>query len=786
VTRRLSSVFAVLVVLAWTGGAAVTSADEGQWMPSQIPELDASALARTGLRLPLSELHATDEQGREVGLLAATVNLSGCSAAFVSKDGLIATNHHCAYAAIQAASSVEHDYLTDGFVAKDRSGELEAKATTVQIVESVTDVTEQVRAIVESISDPAARARAVDDLRKRLVAECETKPNRRCRVAEFYGGANVQLITSVELRDVRLVYAPPSSVGNYGGEVDNWMWPRHTGDFSLLRAYVAADGSAADYAASNVPYAPARHLAIGQGVAPDDFVAVLGFPGTTARYQSAAEVARFVEQVYPGRIELYGEWIALMQAQTDKAAKLKVAAKVKSLQNRFKNAQGMVDGLRRNGTVERRRTEDAALRAWVDAHDDAAGKRTLDSLEALSAERRRDFGRDFVLENQSRGSNLLAVAIDVVRRARERTKPDLERVAEYMDRVAPELWATQTRRIKDFDPEVDRELLAIWLRHAARLPEAERFVDVGPERAAALVRSKLADVEYTEELWQADWATIERNDDPMIALARSLLPAVEAFEARSKAREGVMLAAGPKYFELVKAVRQGPVYPDANGTLRMSWGSVKGYSPREGLQAIPQTTVTGMIAKHTGADPFDVPQRIRDAAATSTSSRWIAPGLGDVPVAFLSNCDTTGGNSGSPVIDGDGKLVGLNFDRVWENVAGDFGYSTERSRNIVVDVRYLLWQLDAVEKATWILEELGVADRVAAAMSTPTEVAPAKPGAPSDVGVPRDPVAAPVPAAVGDGGCGCAADPTAGAWGSLWLVLPAIRRRGRRGPVRER
>lgn len=776
-TRLRSPSLVLVVALGWLGGAAVSSADEGQWMPSQVPQLDAAALARAGLRVPLSDLHATDAEGREIGLLAATVNLSGCSAAFVSADGLIATNHHCAYGAIQAASAVEHDYLADGFVARDRGAEIEAKDTTVQIVESVTDVTDKVHEIVARITDPAARALAVDDLRKKLVAECETKPNRRCRVAEFYAGANVQLITSVELRDVRLVYAPPSAVGNYGGEVDNWMWPRHTGDFSLLRAYVAPDGSAADHAATNVAYEPARHLGIGGGVKPDDFVAVLGFPGATARYQSAAEVERFVEQVYPGRIDLYGEWIALLQAQTDKAAKIKVAAKMKSLQNRFKNAQGMVDGLRRNATVERRRLEDEALRAWVKTHDDTTGASTLDTMQALSAERRRDFGRDFLLDNASRGANLLAVAIDVVRRSREHTKPDLERVSEYMDRVAPELWSTQTRRMKDFDPEVDRELIAIWLRHAARLPEAERFTELAPEQAAKLVRSKLADPAYTESLWQADWAAIERNDDPLIVFARALLPAIEAYEARGKARDGVMLQAGPKYFELVKAVRNGPVYPDANGTLRMSWGTVKGYSPREGLQAIPQTTVTGMVAKHTGTEPFDVPAKIRDAAKTSRASRWIDGGLGDVPVGFLSNCDTTGGNSGSPVIDGDGKLVGLNFDRVWENVAGDFGYSPERSRNVVVDVRYLLWQLDAVEHASWILDELGVADRTAPIVGKPA--ADAAPAGTSDIGVPRDtPASSPGPAVSASQGCGCATSGSSnGAWWSIVLLVAARRRR---------
>jgi hypothetical protein len=746
----------VLAALA-LGHTGVALADEGQWMPRQIPELDESALRRAGLELPLSELHALDEKGNQVGLLSAIVNLSGCSAGFVSKGGLVATNHHCAYGAIQAASSVDHDYLGDGFVAKDRASEIVAKNTTVQIVESVTDVTKRVRDVADAQTDPAARAKAVEDLKKVLVAECESTPSRKCRVADFYATSEVQLIASIELKDVRLVYAPPSSVGNFGGEVDNWMWPRHTGDFSLLRAYVGPDGEPAEHSPANVPYEPKRHLAVGDGVAPGDFVAVLGFPGSTQRYQSADEVVRHIEQVYPGRIDLYGEWIAIMDAAgaKDPAVKIKVAAKMKSLQNRFKNAQGMIDGLRRNGTVARRKAEDEALRAWAAEHPEGDPTPTLDALAGVAAERKAEFDRDFLIENLMRGSNALALAIDVVRRARERSKPDLERVTEYMDRSAGELWQTQTRRIRDFDAGVDRALLASLLRRIDALPAERRFAT---GEADALVRTRLVDEDFAKSMWDADWAAIEKSTDPMIAFARSLVPAIEAHEARMRAREGVVLGVGPKYFEMLREIRKGPVYPDANSTLRMSWGTVGGYVPREGLQAIPQTTVTGMVDKHTGVDPFDVPQRVRDAATRSRSSRWVDAKLGDVPTAFLANCDTTGGNSGSPVIDGKGRWVGLNFDRVWENVAGDFGYSVERSRNIVVDVRYLLWQLDEVEHAQWILDELGIVAKPTSAEPTATApTAPTAPRADCEVGVPLRPSQVPRPESVRTG-CGCDLD----------------------------
>ncbi len=789
---RVSLSLLAAVLVATSALATDLHADEGQWMPRQIPELDAATLARLGLQLPLEALHATDGSGNETGLLAAVVNLSGCSAAFVSPDGLIATNHHCAYGAIQAASSVEHDYLADGFLARTRAEELPAKNTTVQIVESVTDVTAQIRAVADGEPEPEARAKAVSRLRKQLVLDCEAAATaRRCRVADFYAGAEVQLIASREFTDVRLVYAPPSSVGNYGGEVDNWMWPRHTGDFSLLRAYVGPSGDPATHAVTNVPYRPARHLPLGQGgVAPGDFVAVLGFPGSTQRYQPAAEVTRWVEQVFPARIDLYGEWIGILEAAgaRDKAVAIKVAAKQKGLANRHKNALGMIDGLARNGTVARREREREELDAWCSTQADTGCRETFDQLQALAQERRESFAVDFLVDSLPRGANALAIAIDVVRRASERRKPDLERDEAYMDRRAAELWSAQTRRMRDFDRDVDAALLAAVLRRVEALPAAQRFTDRRVTDIGGLLRTRVVDEGFVKGLWDADWEVVARERDPMIAFARALLPAIEAADRREHRREGILLVAGPRYFAALQALRTGPVYPDANSTLRLSYATVQGYVPREGLLATPQTTVTGLVAKHTGVAPFDAPAKLLAAATTSAHSRWADPQLHDVPVAFLANADTTGGNSGSPVIDGQGRWVGLNFDRVWENIAGDFGYSPERSRNVMVDVRYLLWQLDAVEHADALLAELGVtgtasatATATATAAATATDGAPARDLSANAVGVP---VAAPREIANPQAGCACglqASTPERGAaWaGFMSAALWFLRRRRR-------
>ncbi|MEM9453496.1 MAG: S46 family peptidase [Myxococcota bacterium] len=731
--RRVLVGCAALLVL---GLGMPGHADEGQWMPKQIPQLDPARLRDMGLAMEPRDLWNPEDGG----LMRATVNLSGCSAGFVSPRGLLATNHHCAYGAIQANSSVEHDYLRDGFLAATLADELPAKGSTVKVLVSSEDVSEKIRTLAKAQADPAERARAVDRQRAQLVAECEAaSAGHRCQVAEFYNGYEYQLLRYLELTDVRLVYAPPSAIGNYGGELDNWMWPRHAGDFSLMRAYVGPDGKPAPYAEDNVPYVPERHLEVGaEGVGPGDFVGILGYPGRTNRYLPAVEVKRQLEQFLPARVALYGEWIEILERRgaADPAVKIKVAAKLRSLANRHKNARGMIDGIRRNGLLSTRQEEDERLAAWAaEQGEDQTG--VLDGLRRLSEDRRASFDADFLLDNLSRGAGSLAIAIDLVRRAREQAKPDLERREAYKERATKRLWQRQQGRLRDYDRGVDQALLEVLFRRIEALPPERRFTGFGvADIARALRATKVTDPAFVKEAFDsADAGTLAASRDPMLVLAHELVDALEEHERDGDRQRGERMVLGPRYFEMLKAVRGGPVYPDANGTLRLSVATVQGYSPRDGLVATPQTVVAGQVAKDTGADPFALPPAIKAAAAAAPQTFWADPQLGDVPVDLLANGDTTGGNSGSPVIDGQGRWVGLNFDRVWENIAGDYGYNVERSRNIIVDVRYLLWVLDEVADAGALLDELGVADRRDA---PPRKAVPAS-GGPASGGPTRGP-----------------------------------------------
>lgn len=716
---RALSVASLLAIAIATGSfAGEARADEGQWMPEQISALDHGSLRERGLERTAEELW--DPAGG--GLMRGAVNLSGCSASFVSADGLVLTNHHCAYAALQAASTVERDLLKDGFLAKDRSAEEPAKGRTVRIVERIDDVSEAVLAAAAGASDDRARARAVRAKRRELVRACDAEaPGRRCAVSSFFGGSQYRLTAYLELEDVRLVYAPPSSIGEFGGEVDNWMWPRHTGDFAILRAYAGPGGEPRAYSADNVPYRPKHWLKVAdEGVREGDFVAILGYPGMTTRYLWFTELVRRMEQDLPTKIDLYGEWIAIAEelGSADPEVAIKVASTKKSLANVHKNSRGMLEGVSRMGLIDRRRGEEERL-AEVDK------ARVLDALRQETAGVRRSFLRDFLRGRVAHGPTMVDAAVDIVRWARERGKPEDERAEGYLDRDRDQLWSGILRRVRDHDVRLEAHLLGAVLARAAELPaedqgEALRGLIAGKSGGRAvflptterLLRStKLADETTLKELFDgADPAALRRSKDPLLRLANALADELEEYGEERDRHAGALLELKPAYFELLRSVRQGPLYPDANGTIRISVATVRGYEPRDGLIAAAKTTLGGQLAKLAGEVPFTLPERVLAKVDGAAESYWADPAEKDLVLCLLSDGDTTGGNSGSAVINGRGEVIGLNFDRVWENIAGDVAYDPSRSRNIIVDLRYLFWLLDEVEDGGALLDELGVGE----------------------------------------------------------------------------
>ena len=717
----------IVVLVALVAVAAPSFADEGMWLLGQIPELEPT-LKAMGMQLSPKEIW---DPTTNTGLASATPWLGGCSSSFVSPDGLIITNHHCAFGAIQMNSTPEHDYITDGFLAATRAEELPYKAGRVTVLKGYEDVTRAVTSTLKSGMEPEARARAIDLREKQLVAACE-KDGLRCRVGEMFGGGKYYLFRQLELRDVRLVYAPPLSIGEYGGEVDNWVWPRHTGDYSFLRAYVGPDGKPADYSTNNVPFRPDRWLTIAKEPMKDgDFAFILGYPGKTMRYRIAAAVAEDTAFYYPERIKLLKQLIAIVEEEgtRGKAVEIKLASQLKGFYNSVKNNAGMLEGLTTSDLAGHKRAEETKLTTWIEG--DPARKATyggvLPAMEKVLATRNATRQRDFLLGWMPipRSSSLLAAAAIIERWSFEKTKPDLERKTGYQARDERTLRQRLVSMQRNLDLPSERKVLACLLERATRLPAGQRITAVDDALAATgmtgeqaittlldklYAGTKLADEKTRLAMFGMDHKAVLATGDTMIAFAAALRRDAAAEERVTEKYDGEMVTLAPRHIEALAAWKKALLYPDANSTLRLTYGSVQGYSPRDAVRYLPFTTLQGVIEKNTGVEPFNCPPRLLEAAklGIATFGRYVNPQLRDVPANFLTTQDITGGNSGSPVMNGRGELVGLAFDGNYEAIDSDFQFNPPLSRTITVDIRYVLWCMDFVDNAHALMREIGV------------------------------------------------------------------------------
>lgn len=709
----------LLAVFAGREGNAV----EGKWTPQQLRELDPKWLRELGLTLPVDKLWGPDGGG----LLASVPSLDGCSSGFISAEGLVLTNHHCAYGILQLHSTPERDLIKNGFLARTRAEELSGRGERATLPVRITDVTAEVQAAVPAGADDLARYKAIQRKTKELVAACEKQPNRRCQVATYDGGVQYLLHEGAEYPDVRLVYAPPDSVGEYGGEIDNYAWPRHTGDFAILRIYAGADNNPAPRSDSNVPYRPQHFFPIStQGAEPGDFVLVAGYPGFTFRSYVDAEARERAELFFPRQAALYKDWIGLMQAASaeDTAGHIAVAARIKSAANNEKRALGRAEAIRRGGLLARKRQDEQKVLDWADRRPEhRAAADAYRELTRLTEGKLATWDRDFLLGEAKNGAKPLEAALSLVRWATERGKPDLERDPAYMERNRDKAAESLRNAQKQMYLPAEEALLADTLARFAALPEgsrvpaAERLIGTDRTPAAVrararevLARTRVTDAEERAKMFGESAEQLRARRDPLLDLAFGLQEELLALQERTETFQGAVSRLRPAWRKAVRAHAGRPIDPDGNATLRVSFAHVKGYSPRDAVWMEPQTTVAGMAAKSTGEAPFDAPDDLLAAAPAAAKSRWAAPKLGDVPVNFLTDGDTAGGSSGSPVLNGRGELVGVNFDRVWENVGSDFGYDPKIARNVNADVRYLLWLLETQhgDAAAPLLRELGV------------------------------------------------------------------------------
>ncbi len=707
---RLSMFVAMTVV------AGAACADEGMWMPSQLPEI-AAQLKAAGFKGNPSDLAELAKPP-----MNAVVKVGGATGAFVSKDGLVLTNHHVAFGVIQYNSNKERDLIGNGFIAADRNAELPANPDYRVLVTTGFDrVTDRILADARGKTGRAYYD-AVDIASKAAVAECEREPGNRCSIANMYYGTDFYLIRQLELKDIRLVYAPPDAIGNYGDEIDNFMWPRHSGDFTLLRAYVGKDGKPAAYAADNVPYQPPAHLQVSTDpVAEGDFAMLAGYPGTTFRHRMASEFADQIVWQLPSRVDLLGGLIKTIESATatKPAAKLLYASQVASLKNSLKRAQGELDGLRRSDAVNSRRADEMALLTWLGKQSDAASTQAdIRAAQSVLDAARGTRERDQLFVAMRSQTQLLRSALTLQRLAAERGKPDALRESGYQQRDEALIEGAMKQVQRRYDPAIEKAVLADLLTRYRALPAAQRIAEVdavfGNDAATRAVDalyagSKLGDEAERLHLLTASPADVVASSDRLMVAAAKLLPAVLRKEEADKTREGDLLRLRPAYMRALVGYRKSQgraVYPDANSTLRVSFGKVSTMAPRDGVTYVPLTTVQGIVEKHTGEAPFDAPKPLRDAIAKGDFGSTGDPRLGTQTVNLLTNLDTTGGNSGSPVLDARGKLIGLNFDSNWEAVSASWMFDPRYKRAIHVDMRYMRWLLAKVYPAPHLLKEM--------------------------------------------------------------------------------
>ncbi len=714
-------------ILMWAAVSAMPAqSEEGMYPISDIGNL---GLMEKGLEIAPSVIF--DPAGN--CLLDGICRVNGCTGSFVSAAGLIITNHHCAYRAIQTASSPQQDLLQDGFAAADQAAEIPAPGYTVRITESWRDVSADVLSVVTPQMSFTERTQAVERRTKQIEKDAETSnPAIRAEVAEMFAGKTYVLFEYTFIRDVRLVFAPPSSIGNFGGEADNWEWPRHTGDFSFMRAYVSPQGSSADYAEENVPYRPKRFIQVApQGVAENDFVFLLGYPGRTSRHKTAAFLEYEANVRLPFLVELYQWQIDVMETMghTDRGVALKHAARMRSLANVEKRSRGQLQGLRRAGILARRQAEEARLQAYIQSEPQLQEKygHVLQEIAQAYQDQASTAATELALGNLTSVCRALNFAFTVYDAASEREKPDLEREVAFMDRNYDRTVQNLMLSVKDWHPPTDQILMQGMLERLAETGARELTVlqaawgePSSQFVAGAFQKTRMGDPVFLADCLTRTPAQLAAIEDPFLQLAVGLYPEYLRLRELEKQRSGQLDQLYGALIDVKQQFLKTDFVPDANGTLRMTFGRVEGYSPQDAVLKTPITTLSGVMEKTTGVPPFVTPEPVQTMYRARDFGRFAIPlkragasldpanETTDIPVALLYSTDTTGGNSGSPVLNARGQLVGVNFDRAFEATINDFAWDQSYSRSIGVDIRYALWITGKVYGANHLLSEMGV------------------------------------------------------------------------------
>ena len=689
----------LLSLLLLVGVSFSAIADEGMWLLPYIKKMNEKDMKAHGCKLKAEDIYSAEKSSLKDAIV---IFGGGCTGEIVSPEGLIFTNHHCGYDAIQKLSSVEHDYLADGFWATCNADELPAEGLSVRFVRHIWDVTADIVGNIPSTASQQEFDEIVTANKQAKIAELEAKyPGHDIIIPGFFGNNQFFAFALETYTDVRLVGTPPSSIGKFGGDTDNWMWPRHTGDFSIFRVYAGKDNRPAAYSEDNVPYKAEKWLDISlKGIEEGDFGMIMGFPGSTQRYMTSYEIDYMLEVDNPQRIYIRGERKAILREHmnADQAVRIKYDAKFARSANYWKNSIGMSRGIEKLNVRDKKAAQEAEYQAWA-VKNTLPEERFMDALSLIEQS-----------QTEAKEANATLQYLS------EAFFQSVELVQTMLGRFNPEQF------YKDYDEATDRDvakrMFTIYRDNNKRLPSIYEKIDAefGGNSDAYVDwlydNSQLTSLDKFMTIGELDAEAREAafNNDPVYELALSLfnlynelVPA--AMAAEEKYAEGHRL-----YIKGLMMMKPNKAWAsDANFTLRLTYGNVLPYSPADGIIYNHYTTLDGVMAKEDPTNPveFTVPERLKELYAQKDYGRY-ADKNGELPVAFLVNCDITGGNSGSPVMNKKGQLIGLAFDGNWEAMSGDVAFEPELQRTIAVDIRYVLFVIEKYAGAEWLLDELTI------------------------------------------------------------------------------